>query len=129
MVSYKTRIINYYYVFSTVDKNEIRAVINFFYFEGKMATEIKSRFDAVFRDSSFSFSIVSFWVSEFKGGRTHTYKHYDQQRSGRSKTVTTPEIVDKIRDVVLANRQIKVREIVEAVRISYERVFCKANLI
>jgi hypothetical protein len=43
--------------------------------------------------------------------------------------VTTPEIVDKIRDVVLANRQIKVSEIVEAVRISYERVFCTANFI
>jgi hypothetical protein len=40
-----------------------------------MATEIKSRFDAVFRDSSLSFSIVSFWISEFKGGRTHTYEH------------------------------------------------------
>jgi hypothetical protein len=36
---------------------------------------------------------------------------------------TTPEIVDKIDDVILADRRIKVHEIAEAVRMSYERVF------
>jgi hypothetical protein len=40
--------------------------------------------------------------------------------------VTTPEIVDKIHDVTLADRRIKVHEIAEAVRMSYERdfIFC-----
>jgi hypothetical protein len=47
----------------------------------------------------------------------------DEPRPGQPKTPTRPEIVDKILDVVLANRRIKVHEIAEAVRISYERVF------
>ncbi|KAH0811281.1 hypothetical protein GEV33_011508 [Tenebrio molitor] len=51
--------------------------------------------------------------------------------TGRPKTVTTPEIVDKIHDVTLADRRIKVHEIAEAVRMSYERdfIFCTMNLI
>jgi transposase len=107
-------------VFSITDKNEIRAVIKFFHLEGKTAKEIKSRLDVVLWNSSPSFSIVSFRVSEFKRGRTHTN---DEPRSGRPKTATTPEIVDKIHHMVLADRRIKVHEIAEAVRMSDERVF------
>jgi len=98
-----------------MDKDEIRAVIKFFRLE-KM--EIKSRLDAILGNlSSPSFSTVNFWVSEFKRGRTHTS---DELYSERPKTVTIPEIVDKIRDMVLPDRRIKVREIEEAVGISYE---------
>jgi transposase len=103
-----------------MDKSEIRAVIKFFHLDGKTATEIKSRLDVILRDSSLSFSTLSFRVSEFKGGRTRTN---DEPRSGRPKTATTPEIVDKIHDVVLADRQINVHEIAEAVRMSDERIF------
>jgi hypothetical protein len=42
-----------------MDKNEIRAVINFFHLEGKTATDIKSRLDVVLRDSSLSFSTLA----------------------------------------------------------------------
>ncbi|KAH0819857.1 hypothetical protein GEV33_002934 [Tenebrio molitor] len=52
-------------------------------------------------------------------GRTHTN---DEPRSGRPKTATTPEIVDKIHHMVLADSRIKVHEIAEAVRMSDERV-------
>ncbi|XP_015432649.1 PREDICTED: histone-lysine N-methyltransferase SETMAR-like [Dufourea novaeangliae] len=102
-----------------MDRTEIRAVIKFFHSEGKTATEMKPRLDAVLGNASPSFSTVNFWVSEFKRGRSHTI---DAPCSGRPKTATTPEIVDKIHDMVLADRRIKVREIVEAVSISYERV-------
>lgn len=102
-----------------MNKNEVRAVIKFFYLEGKTATEIKTRLDAVLGNASPSFSTVSFWVSEFKRGRTHTS---DESRSGRPKSATTPEIVDKVHDMVLEDRRIKVREIEEAIGISYERV-------
>jgi hypothetical protein len=44
----------------------------------------------------------------------------DEPRPGQPKTPTRSEIVDKIQDVVLANRRIKVHEIAEAVRMSYE---------
>jgi hypothetical protein len=65
----------------------------------------------------------------------HHFHTNNEPRSGGSKTATTPEIVDKIYDVVLVDRRIKVHEIAEA--ISYERVihtfhnekaFCKMSV-
>uniref|UniRef100_T1HY16 Uncharacterized protein n=1 Tax=Rhodnius prolixus TaxID=13249 RepID=T1HY16_RHOPR len=39
-----------------------------------------------------------------------------------NQTVTTPEIIDKIHDMVMDDRRVKVREIASAVGISNERV-------
>jgi hypothetical protein len=47
----------------------------------------------------------------------------DEPRPEQPRTPTRPEIMDKIQDVVLANRRIKAHEIAKAVRMSYERVF------
>ncbi|EYC30978.1 hypothetical protein Y032_0004g1883 [Ancylostoma ceylanicum] len=102
-----------------MDKHEIRAVIKFFQLEGKTATEIKSRLDAVLGDSSPSFSTVSFWVLEFRRGRKRSE---DESRAGRPKSATTPEIIDKVHDMVLDDRRVKVNEIEEALGISHERV-------
>jgi hypothetical protein len=52
-----------------------------------------------------------------------SYRLCPEPLSGRPKTATTPEIVDKIHHMVLADRRIKVHEIGEAVRMSDERVF------
>ena len=41
----------------------------------------------------------------------------DKQRSGRPVKVATPEMIDKIHHVVLSDRRIEVREIVEATSI------------
>uniref|UniRef100_T1HJ95 Uncharacterized protein n=1 Tax=Rhodnius prolixus TaxID=13249 RepID=T1HJ95_RHOPR len=46
----------------------------------------------------------------------------DAERSGRPVEVTTPEIIDKIHDMVMDDRRVKVREIASAVGISNERV-------
>uniref|UniRef100_T1I7Q4 Paired domain-containing protein n=1 Tax=Rhodnius prolixus TaxID=13249 RepID=T1I7Q4_RHOPR len=46
----------------------------------------------------------------------------DAERSGRPVEVTTPEIIDKIHDMVMDVRRVKVREIASAVGISNERV-------
>jgi len=46
-------------------------------------------------------------VNEFKRGRTSTY---DAPRSGRSIEAATPEIIDKVHDIVLTDRQVKVHE-------------------
>uniref|UniRef100_T1HWX8 Uncharacterized protein n=1 Tax=Rhodnius prolixus TaxID=13249 RepID=T1HWX8_RHOPR len=42
----------------------------------------------------------------------------DAERSGRPVEVTTPEIIDKIHDMVMDDRRVKVREIASAVGIS-----------
>ena len=42
----------------------------------------------------------------------------DAERSGRPKNVTTPEIIEKIHDIVLDDPKVKVRELPEAVSIS-----------
>lgn len=102
-----------------MDKFEVRAVIKFFYLEGKTASEIKNKMDGVLGDNSPSFSTISFWVSEFKRGRTDIR---DESRSGRPKTATTPKFVAQVKEMVQQDRRVKVREIGEAIGISSERV-------
>jgi len=41
---------------------------------------------------------------------------------GRPKSVTTPEIIEQVHDMVLDDRRMKVREIVETIGISKDRV-------
>lgn len=85
---------------------------------GKYETEIKFRLNYVFGNFSSSFSTVNFWVSKFKRNRIHAS---GKPRSRCPEMATTPEIVDKIHDMILADRRIKLREIEEAVGISYKR--------
>lgn len=47
-----------------------------------------------------SFSTISFWANNFKRDRTSIS---DESCSGRPKTATNNEMVDKIHDVLLAN--------------------------
>jgi len=67
--------------------------------------------DQVHGTSAPVFATVYNWVNEFKRGRTSTN---DEHRSGRLVEVTSSEMIDKIHDMVLSDRRIKVREIVEA---------------
>ena len=55
-----------------------------------------------------------------KSGRTSTK---DEHRSGRPVKVTTPEMIDKIHNMLLSDRRIKVREIVEGTDISIELLY------
>ena len=63
--------------------------------------------------------MVEKWIGEFKRGRTST--NY-ALRSGRSKHVTTPEIIEKIHDIVLDDAKMKIRELAEATGISIRSV-------
>ena len=66
------------------------------------------------------FETVYNWANEFKRGCTFTK---DQNRSGRPVEVTTPEMIDKIQDMILSDQRIKVRKIVETTGISQDTVF------
>ena len=63
--------------------------------------------------------MVKKWFTEFRCGRTSTI---DAERSGRPVEVAIPEIIENIRNMVLADRRLKVREIVEAIGISHGSV-------
>jgi histone-lysine N-methyltransferase SETMAR len=102
-----------------MDKIEYRAVIKFLVKEGLTPKKINSKFRKVCGDSSPSFSTIKKWAAEFKRGRTSLE---DDPREGRPKSATTPEIIEQVRDMVLDDRRMKVREIAETRGISIERV-------
>lgn len=87
--------------------------------DGKTATQIQEILQKVHGTSTPSLPTISFWVNEFKRGRSSTE---DEPRSGRPLTATSEEVVDKIHDLVLADRRLKVRELATMTGISAERV-------
>jgi len=58
-------------------------------------------------------------VAQFKRG---DFSSCDAPRSGRPKTVTTPEIIDQINELILEDRRISSKSIAEKLGISRERV-------
>jgi hypothetical protein len=125
-----------------IDEIEYRAVIKFIIKEGLKPKEIHSKFINVYGDSCPSFSTIKKWAAEFnplnaelnpicpllalfgahhilhvsrirvKRGRTSLEL---DPREGRPKSATTPEITAQMHDMLLDDRQMKVREIVETI--------------
>ncbi|GBP96226.1 Probable histone-binding protein Caf1 [Eumeta japonica] len=75
---------------------------------------MQEKLDKYYGDSAPSISMVKKWFTEFRCGRTSTS---DAERSGRSKEVITPEIVDKIHEMILDDRRMKMRELAHAVAV------------
>lgn len=98
---------------------EYRAVIRFLFLKKKTNDEINTELKDVYGESAPSLSTIKYWTAEFKRGRTSIF---DDERPGRPKEVTTPEMVNKIHGMVIDDRRVKVREIAEALGISRERV-------
>lgn len=102
-----------------MDKIEYRAVIKFSLKEGLTVSEIQTKFRNVYGDSSPSFSTIKKWAAEFKRDRSSLE---DDPRTGRPKTATTSEMIEKVHDLILNDRRIKVREVANTMGISKERV-------
>lgn len=102
-----------------MEKIEHRAVIKYLHKKGLTPKQIHEDMANTLGTSCPSYTMVKKWAGEFKRGRECIE---DDIRSGRPATATTQENIDLIHDMVMADRRIKVREIVEAVGISYERV-------
>jgi len=101
-----------------MEKKEFRAVIK--HMKDLTPKEIKVELDNVHSTSAPAFATVYNWVNEFKRGRTSIC---DAPRSGRPIEAATPEIINKLLDIVLTERRVKVCfELVEATGISHGTV-------
>ena len=77
---------------------ETRAVNNFFFLQGKAAKEIHTILTETLGEHAPSYATGKNWMAQFKRGDFSTC---DPPRPGRPKTVTTPEIIDQIHELIL----------------------------
>ena len=97
---------------------ETRAV-KFFPLQGKSPKEIHTILTETLGEHTPSYATTKNWVAQFKRGDFSTC---DAPRPGRPKTVTTPEIIDHIHELILEDRRISAKSIAEQLGISRERV-------
>jgi len=97
---------------------ETRAVIKFFFLQGKAEKEIHAIPTEILGEYAPSYATVKNWVAQFKRGDFSTC---DAPRSGRPKTLTTPEIIDQNHELILEDRRVSAKSIAEQLGISRER--------
>jgi transposase len=98
---------------------ETRTVIKLFFLQGKAPKEIHAILRETLREYAPSNATVKNWVAQFKRGDFSTC---NAPRPGRHKTVTTPEIIDQIPELILEDRRISAKSIAEQLGTSRERV-------
>jgi len=87
--------------------------------QGKAPKEIHYSLTETLGERASSYATVKNWVVQFKRGDFSTC---DAPRPGRPKTVTTPEIIDQIQELILEDSRIVTKSIAEQLGISRERV-------
>ena len=102
-----------------MEKSEFRVLIKRYFLRGKTLSESKAKIDKHYLDSAPSYGMVQKWFTEFHCGRTSTET---LPSPGRLNKITTPEMSNKIHNIVLNDPKVKVREIAEIVSISTEHV-------
>ena len=102
-----------------MEKSEVRVLIKHYFLCGKTLEETKAKVVKYYSDSAPSYGMVQKWSTEFRCGRTSTETI---PNPGRPNKITTPEMINKIHDIVLNDPKIKVRGIAEIVAISTEGV-------
>jgi len=98
---------------------ETRAVIKFFFPAKKAPKEIHAILTETLGEHAPSYATVKNLVAQFKRGEFSTC---DAPRPGRPETVTTPEIIDQIHELILEDRRISAKSIAEQLDISREWV-------
>jgi len=89
---------------------ETRAVIKFFFLYGKVSKEIHAILTKILEEHTRLYATVKNWVPQFERGEFSTCV---APRPGRTKTVTTPEIIDHIHEIILGDRRISAKLIAE----------------
>ena len=102
-----------------MEKIEFHGLIKHYFLRGKSIKETEEKLAKYYKESALSHGMVHKWITEFHCGRISTS---DADRPGRPKEVASQEMIDKIHDIVLDDRRLKVREISETVNISVGRV-------
>jgi len=82
----------------------------FFFLQGKAPKEIHAILKETLGEHAPSYATVKNRVAQFKRGDFSTC---DAHRPGRPKTVTTPEIIDQIHELLLEDRRISAKSIAE----------------
>ena len=98
---------------------ETRAIIKFFFLQGKALEEIHAILKETLVEHASSYATVKNLVAQFKRGDFSTCV---APRPGQPKTVTTPEISDHIHELILGDRRISTKSIAEQLGISREWV-------
>jgi len=75
---------------------------DFFFLQGKVLKEIYAILTETLGEHAPSYATVKNWVAQCKRGDFSTC---DAPRPGRPKTVTTPENIDKIHELILEDRR------------------------
>ena len=93
---------------------ELCSMIKFLRKEGKKPKEIHERMNAVYGDVSPSYYQVKFWSKQFKWGRSIE----DDSRSCRRVEASSKEMCQKVENMILQDRRVKVSVIAHELGIS-----------
>jgi hypothetical protein len=86
--------------------------------QGKTPNEFNTILTEKLREHAPSYSTAKNWVVHFK---SDDFSTYFALRLGRHKTVTTPEIIDKIHELISRDRRFSAKSIAENLGISREQ--------
>lgn len=103
-----------------MDSKQFRVLIYHCFLMSKNTVETREWLEKCYPDAAPSKSTVERWFSEFNRGRTDTD---DAKRSGRPNRVVTPENIEKVKEIVAANRKAKLQDIADTLKISKGSVF------
>ena len=84
------------------------------------STEIHAGTVDTLRDDATGLLTGQKWAAEFKKEQNRTLE--DDPRSGRPATATTPEIIDRVHQIVMDDRPITITHMAKEVGISRERL-------
>ena len=90
-----------------------------FFLQGKVSKENHAILRETLGVDAPSYATIKNWVAQFKRGDFSTCV---APHPGRPKTVTTPEIIDQIRELIVKDRRISAKSIAEQLGISREWV-------
>jgi len=85
----------------------------------KSAAETNRMLKEAFGEQALSQARTFEWFKHFKDGREYVE---DDKHSGRPSTCTTPEMIAKVREVILENRRQTIHDVCNRVGLSYSHV-------